>query len=110
MVQQSLGEGPAYALRCTGHQGHFAVHVHGGSLLRGWWASSASLLRYRLYGPLRAPVQRRWELALLPVGGDETIKPEPRKPSMCHLPWSSGSSRGDFCLLGFQLLPIPLPD
>lgn len=58
-----------------------------------WWASSASLLRYSFYGPLRAPVQRPWELALLPVGGDETVKPEPRKPSMCHLPRSSAPGR-----------------
>lgn len=63
MEQQSLGEGFAYALRRAGHQGHFAVHVHGGSCPCGWWASSASGRRCSFYSPLRARVQRPWELS-----------------------------------------------
>lgn len=63
MEQQSLSEGFAYALSRAGHQGHFAVHVHGGSCLCGWWVSSASGRRCSFYGPLRARVQQPWELS-----------------------------------------------
>lgn len=63
MEQQSLGEGFAYALRRAGHQSHFAVHVHGGSRLCGWWASSVPGRRCSFYGPLGARVQRPWELS-----------------------------------------------
>lgn len=85
---------------------------------RAWRVASL-----RVVGELSAwtPLQLLWPTrcacaaslgALLPVGGDETVKPAPRKPSLCHLPLSTrvGSARGDLCLLGFQLLQIPRQD
>lgn len=106
MEQKSLGEGFAYALRRARHQGHFAVHVHGGSRLCGWWASSGSGRRCSFYGPVGARVQRPRELSCQWAGMKLSNQRLGNRPSVT-CPGAPGSAGGDLCLLGFQLSQIP---
>lgn len=75
-----------------------------------WWASSASL-RQLLWSPPSACAAAVLG-DLLPVGGDETVKPAPRKQSLCHLPPSTRVDLRGFlpsrlsAVAGFALSPL----